>query len=198
MDAIDNLLGRSSPPAKWLQAPAPSDTELKTLFAAAATAPDHGGLQPWRFLLVRGSARQALGDVFAEAYLKREPTVPADKLENYRNKPLRAPLIIVLIARLQDSNPKVSAQEQIISAGIAGQHIQLAAHAMGYASIWLSGINTRDRHVTAALGLAEHEQLLGYLYLGSNGRTASEPPPRPRAQVDEWHGVQRISGGYND
>ena len=97
MDALENLLGRYSTPAKLLTEPAPNDAELATLFAAAVTAPDHCKLQPWRFLVIRGNARRRLGDVFVEAYKLRDPKVSPAQLENYRLKPLRAPLILSLI-----------------------------------------------------------------------------------------------------
>lgn len=189
MDALDNLLHRYSTPAKLLSEPAPSDEQLQTLFKAAVTAPDHCNLQPWRFIVIRDDARQRLGEVFAQAYQQRDPHVSAEQLDNYRNKPLRAPLIIGLIAKLQSDNPKVPEQEQIISAALAGQHIQLAAQAMGFGSVWLTGINTHDWQVTQALGIGFDEKLIGYLYIGTE-QVAITPPERPAsaAFVSEWNG----------
>ncbi len=186
MDALENLLGRYSTPAKLLTEPAPNDAELETLFAAAVTAPDHCKLQPWRFLVIRGNARRRLGDVFVEAYKLREPNVSAAKLENYRLKPLRAPLIIAVVANIQTGNIKVPVQEQLLSAGIAAQHIQLAARALGYQSIWLTGVNSHDLHVSSAMGLGFDEKMVGFIYLGS-GQTNSTPE-RPAAMqfVSEW------------
>ncbi|EDY85585.1 nitroreductase family protein [gamma proteobacterium HTCC5015] len=187
MDAIDNLLGRYSTPAKQLQEPAPSDDQLNTLFQAAVTAPDHGNLQPWSFILIRGEARHKLGDVFAEAYQLRDPSVDSEALENYRNKPLRAPLLIAVVAKITPGNPKIPVQEQIISAACAAQHIQLGAQAMGFGSIWLTGINTRDWKVCEALGLDFDDKIVGYLYLGTPPEQPSIPP-RPDASqfVREW------------
>ena len=187
MDALENLLGRYSTPAKLLTEPAPNDAELETLFAAAVTAPDHCNLQPWRFLVIRGNARRRLGDTFVEAYKLRDPNVTAAQLENYRLKPLRAPLIVAVIADLQIDNAKVPVQEQLISAGVAAQHIQLAARALGYHSIWLTGINSYDLHVSSAMGLDFDEKLVGFIYLGS-AQQSILPPERPKAQqlVSEW------------
>ena len=52
MNTIELLINRNSH-AK-LTAPAPSEDELATLFAAAMRAPDHGLLRPWRFMVVNG------------------------------------------------------------------------------------------------------------------------------------------------
>lgn len=187
MDALENLLGRYSTPAKQLAEPAPNDAELSTLFAAAMTAPDHCGLQPWRFIVIRGNARRRLGDVFVDAYKLRDSSASAAQLENYRLKPLRAPLIIAVVADIQSNNVKVPEQEQIISAGVAAQHIQLAARAMGFHSIWLTGINCHDLYVSSAMGLGFDEKLVGFIYLGSNSQ-AVIPPERPAAAqfVSEW------------
>ncbi|MGM0565044.1 MAG: nitroreductase family protein [Pseudomonadota bacterium] len=187
MDAIENLIGRRSTPAKRLTEPAPDDRELDTLFRAAVTAPDHGQLQPWSFIVIRGEARQRLGDLFAEAYQMRDPEVDSEALENYRNKPLRAPLIIAVVARITPGNPKVPEQEQVLSAGCAAEHIQLAARAMGYGSIWLTGINTRDWKVCEGLGLGFDDKLVGYLYLGTPPESAAAPErPEPSTFVREW------------
>lgn len=187
MDALENLLGRYSTPAKQLTEPAPSDTELHTIFAAAVTAPDHCGLQPWRFIVIRGNARRRLGDVFVEAYKIRDSSATAAQLENYRLKPLRAPLIIAVVANIQSGNAKVPEQEQIISAGVAAQHIQLAARALGYNSIWLTGVNCHDLHVSTCMGLGFDEKLVGFIYLGTN-QQAVMPPERPAIEsfVSEW------------
>ncbi len=74
MDAIEALTTRASPLA--LTEPAPDSAALATMLRAAARAPDHGKLRPWRFIVVAGSARNALGDVLAEALRKREPGLP--------------------------------------------------------------------------------------------------------------------------
>ena len=187
MDALENLLGRYSTPAKQLTEPAPSDTELKTIFAAAVTAPDHCSLQPWRFIVIRGNARRRLGDIFVEAYKLRDSRANAAQLERYRLKPLRAPLIIAVVADIQVDNKKVPEQEQLISAGVAAQHIQLAARAMGYNSIWLTGVNCHDLHVSSAMGLGFDEKLVGFIYIGTNQQEIL-PPERPAITefVSEW------------
>jgi nitroreductase len=50
MDALDLLLNRRS--ASRLTAPAPSGKVLQNIINAGMRAPDHGALQPWRFVIV--------------------------------------------------------------------------------------------------------------------------------------------------
>jgi len=187
MDAIENLLNRFSVPAKQLDYPIPSAKELDILFQSAATAPDHCKLRPWRFLIIEGEARYKLGEVFKEAYRRRDPSANEDALENYRQKPLRAPLILVAVANIQNDNPKVPEIEQVISTACATQHIQLAAQAMGYHSIWLTGVNTRDWYVNESLGLDFDEKIIAYLYIGT-AQTENPKPTRPQVAsfVSQW------------
>lgn len=190
VDAIDNLHQRASIPAKLLLAPAPAGEDLQVILRAAVTAPDHAALRPWRFILIEGDARLKLGDVFAEAISLRESTVAADKIERQRAKPQRSPLLIVVVARLTPNHPKVPGHEQVLSAGIAAQHMQLAAQALGFGSVWVTGPNATDEHVKRALGIAPGDRIVGFLHMG----TSSIPTPKikrpdPAQFVEYWTGI---------
>lgn len=186
---LNTLVNRYSTPARELAEPAPDDADIATLLSAAVTAPDHGLIRPWRFLIIRGEARRALGNLLVESLLRRNPEAGEDEIEKQRGKPMRAPLIIVVAAHIQRNNPKVPELEQILSAGCAAQHIQLAANAMGYGSIWLTGASAADWAVAEALGLEFDDKIIGYIYLGT---PTSKPPlakrPDPTAYASEWTG----------
>lgn len=187
MSLLTALQQRQSTPALVLKEPAPSDEHLTELFCAAVAAPDHGAMRPWQFLVVRGAARQRLGDVFATALQQRNPNADIKLLEQERAKPLRAPLIIVVVARLRSDNPKVPEQEQILSAGCAAQHIQLAANALGYGSIWLTGDNANDWTVSEALGLEFDDRIVGFIYLGTpKAKLPTKKRPDPQPFIVEW------------
>lgn len=169
MDALNLLHTRNSAPR--LTDPAPKGQELDQIVQAALRAPDHARLRPWRFLTVQGDARHALGDLFVRATTARkqlagEPAVTADEATKLAAKPLRAPLIIVVIASPTE-HPKVPEVEQVISAGCAAHGLLLAAHALGYAGVWRTGSNAFDATVNAGLGLKSHESIVGFIYLGT-------------------------------
>jgi nitroreductase len=185
MDAIEALTSRKS--VAMLEEPAPSKDELETLFTAAVRAPDHCRLRPWRFVVIEGEGRNKLGNVFAEALKKREPDSTEAMQEKTRGKPLRAPMIIAVIAKVQD-HPKVPHVEQILSAGAAAQNIMLAAHAMGYAGIWRSGSPCFDPHVKEALGAFDKDQIVGFLYLGTASRMMPLPQEPVADYVEHWSG----------
>lgn len=190
MDAIANLHQRASIPAKHLAEPAPSGDDLQSILRAAVSAPDHKALRPWRFIFVEGDARKALGDEFAKALLIREPDAPQDQVERQREKPMRSPLLMVIVAKITPDNPKVPEFEQLLSAGAAAEHMQLAAQALGYGSVWVTGPNALDEHVREVLGVSGHDQIIGFLHMG----TPAIPPPAvnrpdPARFVEHWKGV---------
>ena len=116
MDAIEALMSRVSP--AQLVEPGPTAEQLEKILAVAARAPDHGRMQPWRFVLIEGGARSRFGEVMAESLRRREPDAPAGKLDAERKKAMRAPLIVVVAAAVKE-NPKVPEVEQIVAAGAA-------------------------------------------------------------------------------
>lgn len=185
MDAIEALTSRRSPPK--LVEPAPSGDELETILGAAIRAPDHGRLRPWRFIVLRGAARERLGQVLAEALKARVPGVPDDVVQREAQKPLRAPLIVVAAAAL-DEDHKIPVVEQILAAGAATQNIMVAAHAMGFGAMWRTGDGAYDAHVKAALGLKPADAIVGFLYLGTPAGRTPIPPDEPgvKAFIREW------------
>ncbi|MBT8765114.1 nitroreductase family protein [Metapseudomonas boanensis] len=184
MEALDALLNRVS--LARLQEPAPDAAQRELLFRAALRAPDHGYLRPWRFLTVEGAARDKLGELFASALLSKDPEASEQAIAKARAMPLRAPLLVVVIATLQAGH-KVPESEQLLSAGCAAHGILLAAHAQGLGAMWRTGEMSYNRQVAAGLGLSEQERIVGFLYLGSVAGERRNPPElQPADFVKAW------------
>lgn len=184
MDAVDALLNRVSVPR--LREPAPDAAQRELLFRAALRAPDHGQLRPWRFLTVEGAARERLGELFAQALAAGTDGASEEALAKARAMPLRAPLLVVVIARVQ-AHFKVPAQEQVIAAGCAAHAMLLAAHAQGIGAVWRTGELAYNARVAAGLGLAENEQVIAFLYMGTPERELRTPQPLAVADfVSAW------------
>lgn len=180
MDALSALLTRNS--ASKLIEPAPGKDELQQIISAALRSPDHARLRPWRFLLIEGEAREALGALFAEATKQTKPGVSLETLQKASSKSQRAPLIIVVIAS-STAHPKVPHVEQQLSAGCAAQNILLSAHALGYAGIWRTGAMAYHQIVRDGLGLASNEEITGFIYLGT---MSGEPKVVPELNPDHF------------
>jgi nitroreductase len=185
MQAIDALLKRRS--ARALSEPAPDEGALQLIFSSAVRAPDHGRLRPWRFVVVRGGARERLGDLFAAHVQRAQPQLGVEALQRERLKALRAPLIVVVAAHC---NPavKIPVIEQTLSAGAAAHAMMLAAFALGFNAMWKTGGPAYDETVKQALGFASTDAIVGFLYLGTE--TA---PPAPPAR-SEWRDLVRYWG----
>jgi nitroreductase len=164
VDALDALATRASPPG--LTEPAPDAVALDRMLRAGARAPDHGRLRPWQFILVEGAARNRLGDVLADALVRREPGIPQAAIDKERSKPMRAPLLIIVAARLREHRG-VPGVEQVVAAGAAAQNILLAAHALGFGAFWRTGAAAYDDSVKNALGLRATDAIVGFLYVGT-------------------------------
>lgn len=187
METLHAVLGRQSVAPAFLGEPAPGGEALERILAAGASAPDHGKLRPWRFILIRGDARARLGEVFAAALVTRQPDAPQAALEQERARLLRSPLVIAIAAKVDPAHPKIPAIEQILSAGAAAQNILLAAYAQGFGAKWVTGANAYDDHVKAALGLAPADHLVGFVHLGTiEGQPPAVPHADAREHTIEW------------
>lgn len=189
MSALKLLNDRRSVPSRQLGEPGPSPAELRALLQAAARAPDHGKLVPWRFILIRGGARRRLGDLLAQTTLANNPDAAAAIVEKDRERFSFAPLVVAVVARIDEVQTKVPAQEQLLTAGCVAYNLLLGAQQLGYGAQWLTGWAAYDATIRDALGVTASERVVGFIHIG----TAREPAPeRLRPDVDElvseWRG----------
>lgn len=178
---LDALLERSSEPR--LCAPAPDRDVLDRVFAAAARAPDHALLRPWRYLVIEGEGLEALGELFAST---AAPDVKEGKVAKLRNMPRRAPMVIVGIIRFQP-HPKVPEIEQSMSSAVGMGYLLLALQSAGFGAIWRTGELAYDKRVHKGLGLEDNEAISGFLYVGSiDQQKPAVPRPGPEDFVSRW------------
>jgi nitroreductase len=168
MDLFEAVARRRS--IARLVEPAPDDTQLRRILEAAACAPDHGELRPFRFTILRGESLAAFGRVLERAYVERcadgGTEVVRAKADKERTKLGRAPLVVVVSA-VRTDDPKVPWVEQLAACAAAAQNALLAATALGFGSMWRTGEPCYDGRVKAALGLRAEDALVGFLYLGT-------------------------------
>ncbi len=174
-EALEFLLTRRSRPAKLLAAPAPGREELMRLLTAAVRVPDHGKLEPWRFVVLEGAGLAR----FAAAIRARAEAAGQDADKGALAFE-QAPLAVAVVGSPKESE-KIPAQEQMLSAANVALSLLNAALAAGWGASWLTGWAAYDRPlVEGALGLAPGEWIAGFVYLG----TCETPPPdRPRPDV---------------
>jgi nitroreductase len=164
MSAGDAIMSRSS--AARLDAPAPGDEEIQQLLAAADRAPDHGRLRPWRITVVKQQARATFGDMLADSLLRKKATASAQELDRERAKAMRAPLIFIVGAKVDESS-KIPAIEQLLAVGAAVENMFLLAHALGYGAMWKTGDAAYDDALKARVGLGPRDHIVAFLYVGT-------------------------------
>ena len=185
-DTIDFLTTRRSTVARMMDGPGPGDEDLKRIMEAGMRVPDHGRLTPWRFIVMRGDAREKLGDVIAEAYKKNNPDAIEEQVEIEQERLTRAPVVIAVVSRVQKEH-KIPEWEQILSSGAACQTMLIAAQSMGYAAQWLTEWYAYDANVKQAIGAESGDEIAGFLYLGNGtGELSDRARPAYDDIVSEW------------
>ena len=172
---LDLVSSRRS--ALALVAPGPTAGQLESMLRAAGAVPDHGLLRPFRFVVAEGDGRGQFGDALAAAAAEYSPGMPAAKLEKIREKAFRSPTLVALI--FSPKPGKIEFWEQSATAACAGYAVLLAAQALGVGGVWKSVPFTKGPALSAALGLTEHEEMLGWLHLGTSplGQALEARPP---------------------
>lgn len=184
-NAVIELLQQRNACSKLVE-PAPSASELKDIFKAALRAPDHANLRPWKFITVAGKGLERLGQLFVQAQLQNGLQLDAEQQQKLAAKPLRAPLIVAVVASVTE-HPKVPDIEQIISASCAAQNILLAVESLGYGAIWRTGDLAYDDIVQDGLGLDANQMLLGFIYVGTKQGKVKKIPEHDLSQfVKAW------------
>jgi nitroreductase len=176
---IDFLLTRNSVPISELREPGPSDAEIETMIRAASRVPDHGRLEPWRFILYRGEARHRIGEMLAELAEKREGPLSDVRRDQERARFARAPLVIGVVS-VPKAHPRIPDWEKFLSGGAAAMTLVIAANALGYRTNWISNWYADVPEGRTILGLAPQERVIGFVHIGSFAGTL---PERPRPDV---------------
>ncbi|OOG66038.1 nitroreductase [Rhodanobacter sp. B04] len=164
--ALALLQQRHSVPSRQLGEPAPDEATVQALLEAAIRVPDHGKLVPFRLIRLDGEAKLRFGEQLAELAIRNSPELSEAKQEKERLRYTFAPLVLVVVARIDDAS-KVPAIEQTLCAGNVAYNILLGAYALGLGAQWLTGWAAYDREVASMLGLAAHEHVIGFVHLGT-------------------------------
>lgn len=183
-------MSRRSAPV--LGEPPPSEAELETILRAATTVPDHGLLRPWRFVVVGGEARARFGDALVQSILQARPDSPPEAMVKARLKAFVAPLFVVLISSPREDG-KTPEWEQVVSAGLTGYAMLLAAESLGLAAGWKSAHHLGGDTLKELLHLGPTEKLLGWINLGHMPeKVAAGMGLKSRPEVDLNEVVTRL------
>lgn len=168
---------------KRLAEPGPDAAQLQAILGAAASAPDHHELLPWRFVLVPAGARDRLAEVFATALVERDASATPQQVAQAREKAYRSPLLLLAVVRLRDDDAEIAPHERIVSAGCAVQNMLLMAHAQGFGGALTSGKALQSAPLRTLFGLQPDEQALCFVNIGT---VVKARPVRLRPQAAQY------------
>ncbi|WP_376796125.1 nitroreductase [Thermogemmatispora sp.] len=169
----------------------PTRAQIERLLEAATHAPNHHRVEPWKFIVFSGAARQELGEVMAQALALRLDQERDEKtrtlIEKERQKPLRAPVVIVVAAEAPQ-RPEVRAIENVEAVAAAVQNMLLTAQEQGLATMWRTGEAAYDPQIKAWLGLAPEDEIVAFLYVGYPALSPPERIPTDYRNKTRWLG----------
>jgi nitroreductase len=176
--SLELLETRRSLNPQFMTGRGPSADELATLLRIATRVPDHGKLNPWRFITFEGEARHRAGAIIEAAFVADKPGADAEAITFERNRLARAPLVIAVVSTAA-SHAKIPEWEQVLSAGAVCLNLSTAARALGFYASWLTEWYAYDRRVLTAFGLEPEERIAGFVHIGM-----SDVAPRERDRPD--------------
>ncbi|MGI9217782.1 MAG: nitroreductase family protein [Hydrogenophaga sp.] len=150
-----------------LGGPGPDAAQLQAILAAAASAPDHRCLLPWRFITVAADQRDALAEVFAQALLERDPQAAPHEVAKAREKGFRSPFLALLVVDAEKGDADIGLAERLVSAGAAAQNVLIMATALGFGSALTAGQSVRSAVLHRFFGLRASEQAVCFVNIGT-------------------------------
>ena len=176
---MDFFQTRRSFPVKNLKGPPPDQMTLLNLLRAAVRVPDHGKLEPWRFIIYDTRALKNLSLKIKES--GDLANVEPEKILKSQALCEKSPLMVAVIFSPKSSE-RIPLVEQQLSSGAVCLSLVNVALASGWAATWLTGWMAHDRPLQEkVLGLNSDEFVAGFIHIG----TAEEKPlERPRPNLE--------------
>ena len=157
------------------------EEKIRKILEAFRLAPSSSNSQPWHVVVVQDkevisalSKAAPLGSRFVISWMSV------------------APLVFVLAVRRKLTHRVARAfghSNLWLDAGIAGEHLILAAHALGLGTCWIGWFS--ERKVRKLVGLTKSHEVVALIPCGY---PAEEPEPRPRKSLEEIFSVERFGG----
>lgn len=174
------LSARRSTPLTQVTGPGPDDGQLRELLRIASRAPDHGRLEPFRFIVYRQEAGRAIGERLAALAARITPAMGEAELQKERERLLRAPVAVAVVF-VPKVHERIPEWEQFLSAGSVALQLLQVSLAHGYAANWVTGWFCDLDEGRAILGLRPEERVAGIVHVGN---TDAAVPERPRPDID--------------
>lgn len=156
---------------------------IEAILDAATCAPNHHHTEPWRFYVLSGEGRAAVGEQIAAAMTARDESEKT--VEKWRTALLRAPYVIVVTALPGRHEAETRENRDAVSAAI--QNMLLAGTALGLATIWRTGALVDEPAMRDYFAFTPGEEIVGFVYVGYPAQTPAPWAREPAASFTRWY-----------
>ena len=173
---------------KSMSKPKISDNVLNQILSAGIRVPDHGALNPWKIITLKGKARNKFSEqVVLPSFLEKNPDATKDDVELEKNRFNRASIVICVLS-CPVKHDKIPEWEMHLSSSLVCYNMLLASQSLGFAAQWVTGWCAYDEKILEALGgNITKDKIVGFIYIGGK---ETEPKERIRPNfskiVSEW------------
>ena len=172
---IKFLQSRRSITAKNMICNQVNEDDLDDILSCGVRVPDHGALNPWELIVIKGDAKLRIGnDILADEYQLNNPDASEDDINYERNRLCRASVVIAVLFK-PVSHPKLPFWEMQLSSGAVCSNLLVAAQSLGYAAQWLTEWYAYNNSMIKELGgNPDTDKIAGFIYIGDKDKTPIE------------------------
>ena len=152
-----------------------NEDDLDDILSCGVRVPDHGALNPWELIVIKGDAKLRIGnDILAKEYHLNNPEASVDDINFERSRLCRASVVIAVLFK-PVSHPKIPFWEMQLSSGAVCSNLLIAAQSLGYAAQWLTEWYAYNNSMIKELGgNPDTDKIAGFLYIGDKDKTPIE------------------------
>ena len=152
-----------------------NEDDLDDILSCGVRVPDHGALNPWELIVIKGDAKLRIGnDILAKEYHLNNPEASVDDINFERSRLCRASVVIAVLFK-PVSHSKIPFWEMQLSSGAVCSNLLIAAQSLGYAAQWLTEWYAYNNSMIKELGgNPDTDKIAGFIYIGDKDKTPIE------------------------
>lgn len=186
MDAIDAIQRRTS--IRRFRPDPVSREMIQRLLECAVRAPNHKLTEPWRFVVLTGSARDRYAELRAAHRLARyadpQSAEAREAADKQRREAAGTPVFIVALVAVSDDETR--REEDYAAVMMAIANLMIAGEALGLGTYLRTGGIMREPDLGRLVGLPEGYRIAGILSLGYPAEVEAPRRRRPAVELTRW------------
>jgi len=159
------------------------DEDLKTILNAGIRVPDHGALNPWKVVVMKGEKLKTIDEEIILSEYKKENPISNEHNLDIESKRLQRASVVLAVLSTPVEHPKIPNWEMVLSSGAVCMNLLSCAQSLGYAAQWLTEWYAYNKKMLEYLGGRPNiDKISGFIYLGHK---VEEPNERRRPDPEK-------------